>query len=233
MAQNNQQRLTEASMRVFESGARRNVDDNKLDYEAFLSPKVLERFAQYLHKHRFQADGQVRAGDNWQKGMTKAVYMKSLLRHVMDLWLHHRDAGGHEDLEEGLCAIIFNAQGYLFETLRAKGESNVKACLASQSELDDAKSEMAQSLGRGLAPQEWIRQHSGGYQVIGQRVAYVPTQMGNVQPRGPISYGNTYPGPYPWPYVSGPQHSFAATQAGAGQPPPDCACSFCKPERHI
>lgn len=105
-------------MRVFETGATRNVDNNKLDYEGFLSPLALERYAQYLHKHRFQADGKIRESDNWQKGIPFNVYMKSLWRHFMDLWKLHRGFRADEDIEEALCAILFNAQGYLHEYLK-------------------------------------------------------------------------------------------------------------------
>lgn len=111
---------TAAVMRTFETGATRNVDDNKLDYEGFLSPIALERYAQYLHKHRFQADGKVRDSDNWQKGIPFNVYMKSLFRHFMDLWKLHRGYTADESLEDALCAVIFNAQGYLHENLKMK-----------------------------------------------------------------------------------------------------------------
>ena len=105
-------------MRTFTTGATRQVDDDKLDYEGFLSPVVLERYAQYLHRHRIQADGKLRASDNWAKGIPKDVYMKSLLRHVMDAWQHPRGYITNENPEETLCAIMFNSMGYLFEALR-------------------------------------------------------------------------------------------------------------------
>jgi len=109
-----------AEMRTFETGATRNVDTNKLDYEGFLSPIALERYAEYLHKHRFQADGQIRDSDNWQKGIPRTVYMKSLWRHFMDLWKLHRGFKASEGLEDALCAIMFNTQGYLHEYLKEK-----------------------------------------------------------------------------------------------------------------
>lgn len=114
-------------MRKFETGATRNSDTSKFDYEGFLSPAVLERFGAYMHKHRTQADGNFRDSDNWQKGMPKTQYMKSLIRHTIDLWRAHRgyividkDSGERVTKEELLCAIIFNAQGYLFEMLRKR-----------------------------------------------------------------------------------------------------------------
>ncbi len=44
-------------MRNFETGATRNLCDDKLAYEGFNSPLVMKRFAEYMHLHRKQADG--------------------------------------------------------------------------------------------------------------------------------------------------------------------------------
>lgn len=109
-------------MREFKTGATRDSEEGKLDYEGFLSPLVLQRFALYMNQHRLQADGQQRASDNWQKGIPKEAYMKSAWRHFMDWWLHHRghSAKAAHDLEDVLCAVIFNVCGYLYETLKEK-----------------------------------------------------------------------------------------------------------------
>lgn len=108
------------AMRIFATGATRNTDVDKLDFEGFLSPLVLFRYAEYLHQHRIQADGQLRDSDNWQKGMPKDVYIKSLHRHFINLWLHHRGFGTYESIDDALCAIMFNTMGYLFEVLKSK-----------------------------------------------------------------------------------------------------------------
>lgn len=118
--------LTELKeMRGFGTGATRSSDKGKLDYEGCLSPIVLKRYTEYIMKHCIQADGKERASDNWQKGMPKESYIKGLWRHFMDLWLHHRDSGQEatHDIETALCAILFNAQGYLYELLREQMES--------------------------------------------------------------------------------------------------------------
>ena len=111
-------------MRVFETGATRNVDDSRYDYEGFLSPLVLERYAQFMHKNRVQADGTVRDSDNWQKGIPKTAYMKSGFRHFMEWWSCHRMIAltpvGREKLEEALCALMFNVMGFLHEHLKEK-----------------------------------------------------------------------------------------------------------------
>ena len=108
-----------SAMRNFATGATRNIDTDKFDYEGFFSPLVLERRAVYMHKHRIQADGELRDSDNWQKGIPLDAYMKSAFRHFMDAWKNHRNIPS-EDLEESLCALMFNIEGYLLETLRAK-----------------------------------------------------------------------------------------------------------------
>jgi hypothetical protein len=111
-------------MRTFETGATRNDDANKLDYEGFEHPEVKRCFAEYMHEHRVQADGTLRASDNWQKGIDKSTYMKSLCRHVEDLHALHRGCkrlapeDGHVlTVQELCCAIRFNVNGYLFEDL--------------------------------------------------------------------------------------------------------------------
>lgn len=106
-------------MREFATGATRNDDTGKLDYDGFLSPLALEAFAKYMHQHRIQADGKLRDSDNWQKGMPIEQYRKSLWRHFFDVWRISRgyDADG-VDLVEALCAVLFNAQGMLHETLK-------------------------------------------------------------------------------------------------------------------
>jgi hypothetical protein len=117
-------------MRTFDTGATRDTDISKLDYEGFLSPLVLKRYAEYLNKHRVQADGKLRDSDNWQKGIPLDVYMKSMWRHFMDVWLRHRDSRIRSDdlLEESLAAVIFNASGYLHEILKNQ--------IAVESEID-------------------------------------------------------------------------------------------------
>jgi len=103
-------------MRTFETGATRDSDNQKLDYEGFLSPFAMKRYAEYLHEHRRQADGEYRDSDNWQKGIPKDVYMKSMFRHFVDIWTLHRDGCiSSVSRQEALCAVIFNAMGYLHE----------------------------------------------------------------------------------------------------------------------
>lgn len=112
-------------MRTFDGGATRDNDDGKFDFEGFEHPLVFEAFGRYMHHHRKQADGNLRASDNWQHGIPKDAYIKSLFRHFIDLWFLHRgierydrDDGHALTVEEVCCAIRFNVNGYLFEDLK-------------------------------------------------------------------------------------------------------------------
>ena len=107
-------------IRKFESGATRDGVEGKFDYEGFLSPLVLERFGEYMHKHRLQTDKTLRDSDNWMRGIPKDVYIKSGWRHFMDWWKEHRKLGSRDGVEESLCALMFNVMGYLHELLKEK-----------------------------------------------------------------------------------------------------------------
>lgn len=107
-------------IRTFSTGATRDTDHNKLDYEGFESPIVMQRFAEYMNKHRIQSDGTLRDSDNWQKGIPKDAYIKSGFRHFMDWWMEHRGYESREGIEDALCALIFNAKGYLHEILKER-----------------------------------------------------------------------------------------------------------------
>jgi hypothetical protein len=91
-----------------------------------LSPAVLRRYVEYLAKHRTQADGQLRAFDNWKRGIPRDAYMDSLLRHTVDAWRMFMDNSSGEGFTDLLCAIIFNASGLLFEQLVEAGAGREK-----------------------------------------------------------------------------------------------------------
>lgn len=110
-------------MREFESGATRDGDHGKLDFEGSLSPQVLWEVAAYMQRHSVQ-NGTARPADNWKRGIPRDEYLKSLLRHVVDLWLLHRGSvvvrpeDGHEVcIEDALGGAFFNLQGYWHQLL--------------------------------------------------------------------------------------------------------------------
>ncbi len=115
----------ENGIRQFDTGANRDADQDKLDYEGFINPLVTKRFAEYMHKNRFLKNGDFRDSDNWQSLFGDKhldVCIKSMVRHMEDLKLHHRGYSEEttEKIEDSICGIIFNANAYLFKLLLDK-----------------------------------------------------------------------------------------------------------------
>lgn len=106
-------------VREFATGATRQDDADKPDYEGCLSPLVIERFGAYMLAQQETPDG-VRASDNWQLGIPADAYMKSAWRHFLTWWKAHR--AGTVD-ETALCALLFNTMGYLHEHLKTLRET--------------------------------------------------------------------------------------------------------------
>lgn len=108
------------TIRTFDSGATRDTDEGKLNYRRFFSPKVLKRRAEYMEKHRIQSNGEVRAPDNWKKGIPLEAYADSLSRHHHEFESLLEDGiwGGYS-IEDVICAQMFNLEGFLYELLSA------------------------------------------------------------------------------------------------------------------
>lgn len=104
-------------MRTFDTGATRDDNAEKPDYKGFLSPTALQAFGAYMHAHRKQADGSLRASDNWKKGIPVPAYVESWIRHTVDFWAAY-EAGDMAKCRELACATWFNVQGFLHETLK-------------------------------------------------------------------------------------------------------------------
>jgi hypothetical protein len=156
-------------VRTFDTGATRDTDTNKLDYEGFLSPTALKRFAEFMNKNRVQRDGQLRDSDNWQKGIPMEAYMKSGFRHFFEWWELHRmslnaplSGEMEEVLEEALTALFFNVQGYLHEHLKRK-HGTWSYILLQEAAKDAADAELkdyvpdTRPVGEGMAPRDsWM-----------------------------------------------------------------------------
>lgn len=108
--------------RYFTTGAYRDDDAGKPDYEGFLSPLVIQAYGAYMHRHRRQSDGRLRDSDNWQAGIPRSEYLKSALRHLLDLWLEHRGHPSRDGIDEALGGLLFNIMGYWHEHLKAGDE---------------------------------------------------------------------------------------------------------------
>lgn len=114
-------------IRKFETGATRDSDTDKLEYNGFNCPLVEKRYAEYMHEHRVQPDGELRASNNWKKGIPIEAYKQSLHRHFMDLWLHlegYVEEAVDKNIESVLSAIRFNINGIMHETLKEKKKAS-------------------------------------------------------------------------------------------------------------
>lgn len=109
-------------IRQFPTGANRNSDEGKFDYEGFLSPQVLQAYGAYMHVNRHLMDGTYRDSDNWQKGIPVSVYIKSGWRHFFDLWKTHRG----QEIDEGelgaAMGVLFNVMGWVHERIKVDPE---------------------------------------------------------------------------------------------------------------
>ena len=108
-------------IRVYDSGGKRDTNVGKLDFEGFLSPRVLIAFAEYMNKNRTMADGSIRSSDNWQKGFGDKHYdvcMQSMFRHFMDVWTEHREGFTEEGQMTALMGLLFNVQAYAHQLLK-------------------------------------------------------------------------------------------------------------------
>lgn len=106
-------------MRKFSTGATRDNDEQKINIIGSFSPLVICRFAQFMRNHNIKGGELKRDEANWKKGMPKQSYFESKARHFLDTWKTHE---GYEigDIEEMLCADLFNTQGHLHELLVTK-----------------------------------------------------------------------------------------------------------------
>tara|TARA_Y100000310_G_scaffold25627_2_gene24522 strand:- start:1063 stop:1545 length:483 start_codon:yes stop_codon:yes gene_type:complete len=120
------EKSTQGEIREFDTGATRDTEEGKYDYEGFLSPLVIERYGQYMNENRQQADGSIRESDNWQKGIPVKEYVKSAWRHFHYWWKSYRNSlngiiepdTSDKTIEDALCGLLFNTMGYLHEHIK-------------------------------------------------------------------------------------------------------------------
>lgn len=112
-------------MRISKTGATRDSNHGKYDYFGFNHPVVEWFFSKYMYKHRKQADGTMRAPDNWWKGFDDEVeVVRSADRHLQDIKLilaGHEviDEDGKEvTIEDAACGVRFGMNALLLGRLR-------------------------------------------------------------------------------------------------------------------
>jgi len=109
--------------RTFVTGATRDTNTDKLEFWGFSSALVEQRYAEYMNSHRQMPDGSLRSSSNWAKGIPLDVYKHSLSRHIHDVRLHlegYAELAQEADFETALCAALFNLNGMLYETIKAR-----------------------------------------------------------------------------------------------------------------
>ena len=110
------------SKRVFESGAIRNVDTNKVNFVESLSFLALKRYSTYMRSKQDQM-----GEGNWKKGIPIKEYEKSLLRHLNQYFGNKYEGMNDEPDCDHLSAAFFNLQGLIHEIEKlSKNESNNK-----------------------------------------------------------------------------------------------------------
>ena len=108
-------------VRTFATGAVRGTQQGKLDYEGYFTHRFFEGYGDYMERNSHLPDGTVRDSDNWQKGFPIESFVKSGWRHMVGWWKGHRT--GKPDLD-ACYGVVFNAIGYIDQTLKEQGESN-------------------------------------------------------------------------------------------------------------
>ena len=104
--------------RQFDTWWNRNPDIGKLDFEWFISPLVMQKYWEYMNRNRELEDWTIRDSDNWQKLFWEEHYdvcMKSLLRHIHDIWMEHRGYKSREWLSDALMWSMFNIMAYAYK----------------------------------------------------------------------------------------------------------------------
>lgn len=97
-------------IRNFDTGAIRDTEDNKEDYNETISWTAFKRYAQYMtgKKKKYGAG-------NFKKGIPIESYERSLLRHVQKYMENKYEDGIVERDEDHIAAIVFNAFGIMHE----------------------------------------------------------------------------------------------------------------------
>jgi|SRR5690606_29218138 len=115
-------------LRMSESGAIRNSDVGKINYQGALSPLILEAYGKYIEKHSLLPDGTRRNNKNWQKLFGtpeehRQVCIESAWRHFIDLLMEHDGYESRDGIDEALGGLMFNIQAYWFSILKERQEN--------------------------------------------------------------------------------------------------------------
>lgn len=113
----------DGNMRGFNTGATRDTAEGKLLYNKFLAPNVLTQYAKFMSMNRLQSNGELRDGNNWQKGIPMDVYEDSMARHYHEFWTMYEDRDNLDRADEiemigSAMGLLFNVMGWTLEWLK-------------------------------------------------------------------------------------------------------------------
>ena len=114
----------DGTMRQYSSGATRSSGKGKPSYCSYTSVLATRRYGQYMLEHETQADGEKRPPDNWKSGLEIKDTKESMGRHwehvktILDGHTAIDDHGKEVDIEDALCAMMFNVTSMLHEVLK-------------------------------------------------------------------------------------------------------------------
>lgn len=129
------QRPIDHPMRQFATGAIRDNSTDKPEYFGYTSWRAMKQFGAYMLKHQKQADGQMRAADNWKKGIPLEVYQQSLTRHFVDWAAELEKAESSPETAMDLAlAMKFNLDGWIHEMDKQMEASKVDWSLTPEQE---------------------------------------------------------------------------------------------------
>jgi len=96
--------------RVFDTGANRDIEDEKEDYIESISWLTLRRYALYMGKMSKKY-----GKGNWIKGIPMDSYERSLIRHIQKYISNKYYKTKIEPDVDHLSAALFNLQGLIHE----------------------------------------------------------------------------------------------------------------------
>ena len=110
-------------MKTFKTGAIRDDDEGKLDYEGSFCPLVLRSYAEFMLRNSTMKDGKKRTCGNWKKGVPLLHYIQSKWRHFMTTLTLFVIGYTKKAMLESLNAELFNTMGMMHELLKAEPDT--------------------------------------------------------------------------------------------------------------
>src|ERR1035441_3610031 len=99
-----------AKVRLFKTGAIRDLETNKEDYVETISWTAFKRYAEYMTSKKTTY-----GSGNFKKGIDINSYERSLVRHLTKYLINKYEGGDLETNQDHLSAMCFNIFGIMHE----------------------------------------------------------------------------------------------------------------------